>query len=41
MGINRVGWAYSPAMFDLDGDGWLDIYASTGYMSFDRRKPDG
>jgi hypothetical protein len=41
MGINRVGWAYSPAMFDLDGDGWLDIYDSTGYMSFDRRKPDG
>jgi hypothetical protein len=41
MGINRVGWAFSPAMFDLDGDGWLDIYASTGFMSFDRRKPDG
>jgi hypothetical protein len=39
--INRVGWAYSPAMVDLDGDGFLDLYASTGFMSFDRRKPDG
>ena len=26
---------------DLDGDGWLDIYATTGFMSFERRKPDG
>jgi len=39
--INRVGWAYSPAMVDLDGDGFLDLYASTGFMSFDRGKPDG
>ncbi|MEW6305537.1 MAG: VCBS repeat-containing protein [Verrucomicrobiota bacterium] len=41
MGINQVGWAYAPAMVDLDGDGLLDIYAATGFLSFDRSKPDG
>jgi len=40
-GINGVGWAYAPAMVDLDGDGWLDLYASTGFLSYDREKPDG
>ncbi len=39
--INGVGWAYAPAMVDLDGDGWLDLYSTTGFMSFDREKPDG
>ncbi len=41
LGINAVGWAYAPTFVDLDNDGWLDIYASTGFMSFDRHKPDG
>lgn len=41
LGINAVGWAYAPTFVDLDSDGWLDIYASTGFMSFDRHKPDG
>jgi hypothetical protein len=41
LGINAVGWAYAPTFVDLDNDGWLDIYATTGFMSFDRRKPDG
>ena len=40
-GVNPVGWAYAPALCDLDGDGWLDIYATAGFMSFDRQKPDG
>jgi hypothetical protein len=40
-GVNEVGWAYAPAMTDVDGDGRLDIYATTGYQSFDREKPDG
>jgi len=39
--INGVGWAYAPSMVDLDGDGWLDLYATTGFMSFGRGKPDG
>ena len=41
MGVNSVGWAYAPAFVDLDCDGFLDIYATTGYLSFDRKKPDG
>ncbi|MEE3368825.1 MAG: VCBS repeat-containing protein [Planctomycetota bacterium] len=40
-GVNAVGWAYAPAMVDLDSDGWLDLYATTGFISFDRHKPDG
>jgi hypothetical protein len=41
MEVSSVGWAYAPAMADLDNDGWLDLYATTGFMSFDRKKPDG
>ena len=26
---------------DYDNDGWLDIYATAGYISRDRNKPDG
>ncbi len=40
-GVNQVGWAYAPTMADFDSDGLLDIYATTGFMSFDRKKPDG
>ena len=40
-GVNTVGWAYAPAFVDVDSDGLLDLYATTGFMSFDRRKPDG
>lgn len=40
-GVNQVGWAYAPAFVDADGDGDLDIYATTGFMSFDRGRPDG
>ena len=39
--VNTVGWAYGPAFLDVDNDGLLDLYATTGFMSFDRRKPDG
>jgi hypothetical protein len=40
-GVNQVGWAYAPAMADFDADGQLDIYATTGFLSFQRGKPDG
>ncbi|MFQ5733485.1 MAG: FG-GAP repeat domain-containing protein [Planctomycetaceae bacterium] len=40
-GVNGVGWAYAPAVVDFDGDGRLDLYATTGFMSFDRKEPDG
>jgi hypothetical protein len=41
LGVNAVGWAYAPAFIDFDGDGLLDLYATTGFLSFNRRKPDG
>lgn len=41
LGINQVGWAYAPAFLDVDGDSDLDIYATCGFLSFDRHKPDG
>ncbi|APZ93517.1 FG-GAP repeat domain-containing protein [Fuerstiella marisgermanici] len=41
LGINAVGWAYAPAFADFDSDGLLDIYATTGFLSFNRTKPDG
>jgi hypothetical protein len=41
LGVNEVGWAFAPAMADFDNDGWLDLYATTGYHSFERNKPDG
>ena len=41
LGINDIGWAYAPVTFDCDNDGNLDLYATTGFLSFDRTKPDG
>ena len=29
------------AAADFDNDGWLDLYATTGFLSFQRQKPDG
>lgn len=40
-GIHDVGWAFGPTFTDLDGNGLLDIYATAGFMSFARGKPDG
>jgi len=39
--IAAVGWSYAPALVDLDNDGFLDIYATAGFMSQDRTEPDG
>jgi hypothetical protein len=39
--VAAVGWAYGPALVDLDNDGWLDLYATAGFVSQDRTKPDG
>lgn len=39
--VHDVGWAWGPAVADFNNDGWLDIYATAGYISRDRNKPDG
>jgi FG-GAP-like repeat len=39
--LASVGWAYGPALADLNGDGFLDVVATAGYISRDRSKPDG
>ncbi len=40
-GVNEVGWAWAPTMLDIDSDGFLDLYSTCGFMSFDHEKPDG
>jgi len=39
--LQDIGWSYGAAFLDLDNDGWLDLYATCGYISQDRDKPDG
>ncbi len=39
--VADVGWAYGPAMADLNNDGWLDIFATCGFISRSRDDPDG
>jgi len=39
--IAAVGWAYGPALVDLNNDGWLDLYATAGFVSQSRTEPDG
>jgi hypothetical protein len=41
MQVADAGWAYGPALVDLDNDGWLDIYATAGFVSKSRNEPDG
>jgi hypothetical protein len=39
--VHDAGWAYGPALIDLDNDGWLDIHATCGFISRSRSEPDG
>ena len=39
--VYGIGWAYAPTLADLDNDGFLDLHATTGFMSRTRDKPDG
>lgn len=40
-GVASVGWAYGPALADLDNDGLLDVFGNAGYVSRNRDEPDG
>src|SRR5207245_2061046 len=35
-GVAGVGWAWGAALVDLDNDGWLDLYATAGFVSQSR-----
>jgi hypothetical protein len=39
--VSAIGWAYGAALVDLDNDGWLDLYATCGFVSKSRSEPDG
>jgi len=39
--VHDAGWAYGPALVDLDNDGWLDLHATAGFVSRSRAEPDG
>jgi hypothetical protein len=41
MQVAAVGWAYGACLADLDSDGFLDLYATAGYISRNRTEPDG
>jgi hypothetical protein len=41
MQVAGVGWAYGACLADLDNDGWLDVYATAGFVSRNRDEPDG
>jgi hypothetical protein len=41
MQVAAVGWSYGVSLADLDNDGWLDVYATAGFVSRDRNEPDG
>jgi hypothetical protein len=39
--VSAIGWAYGAALVDFDNDGWLDLYATCGFVSKSRSEPDG
>ncbi len=39
--VHAVGWAYGAAFVDYDGDGFLDLYGTAGFMSVNKEEPDG
>jgi HEAT repeat protein len=41
MQVAAVGWSYGACLADLDNDGFLDLYATAGYVSRNRNEPDG
>ncbi|MGC6466781.1 MAG: FG-GAP repeat domain-containing protein [Akkermansiaceae bacterium] len=41
MGVDVVGWAWGASLADFNNDGWLDLFATAGFMSHELGKPDG
>ena len=39
--VHDVGWAWGATLSDFDNDGWLDVFATAGYVSRERGEPDG
>jgi hypothetical protein len=39
--VHDIGWSYGAALIDLDNDGWLDLFATCGFMSKSRKEQDG
>ena len=39
--VAGIGWAYGCSLTDFNGDGFLDLYATAGFKSEERGKPDG
>lgn len=39
--VEAVGWSWGPQWVDIDNDGFEDLYATCGYISQDRSRPDG
>jgi len=39
--VPYVGWGYGASFADFNGDGFLDLYATAGFKSGKRGKPDG
>jgi hypothetical protein len=39
--MNDVGWAHGPALVDFDNDGFLDLFAASGFVTVSRDEPDG
>ena len=33
MQVAKVGWAYGGQLIDVDNDGWLDVFAASGYYT--------
>jgi len=31
--VAKVGWAFGGQLVDVDNDGWLDVYSSSGYYT--------